>query len=257
MKTWKNFWKGLLVFLLLLLAWDLLCRAGIWSSYVLPSPGSVWRAFLNMSQSGELLQNIAVSLKRVLTGFVISFVLSFLFGLLSALFPKALPFYRPLLNALRHVPPLSLVPLLILWFGIGETPKIAVIVLASFFPMLINTDSGLAGCDKKLLEVGKTLGFSKSQQFFKIMLPYAVPDILVGMRIWLGYSLRAIVGAEMIAAASGLGYMILDAQTMSRTDKVIVGIVVIGAIGLVIDQLFKLVIRLVSHGRREVQECQN
>ena len=107
----------------------------------------------------------------------------------------------------------------------------------------MNIRKGLLSCDKKLLEVGKTCGLSKTACFFKIRLPWAFADILVGMRIGLGYSWRAIIGAEMIAAGKGLGYLILDAQQMSRSDKVIVGIFVIGLVGLLCDKAFLWIIR--------------
>ena len=154
--------------------------------------------------------------------------------------------YTRLMGVIRHIPPISLIPLLILWFGIGETPKLIVIVLASFFPILLNTETGIFGCDEKLVEVGKVLNFSKGKIFFRIQLPNAVPNILVGIRIGLGYGWRAIVGAEMIAATSGIGYLILDAQALSRTDKVIGGILVIGVIGLLTDALCGWVVRRVA-----------
>ena len=137
---------------------------------------------------------------------------------------------------------------MILWFGIGEVPKIIIIILTSFFPIFLNTKSGILSCDSKLIEVGDSLGFSNAQKFFKIMLPSAIPSILVGMRIGLGYSWRAIIGAEMIASARGLGYLILDAQQMSRSDKVIVGIFVIGILGYLCDKLFNFIIKKISHG---------
>lgn len=252
MKKFKNGAKGVPVFLLLLFLWWLACEMKVWSPYVLPAPQTVWHTMIKMLSGGELMHHIAVSMRRVFIGFGIAFFLAFGIALANAAFPKMAPWYSSLLNAARHIPPLSLVPLLILWFGIGETPKIIVIVLAAFFPVLLNADAGLAGCDKKLLEVGEMLRFSKIKKIFAIMLPNALPDLLVGMRLGLGNSLRAIVGSEMIAAASGIGYLILDAEAMSRTDKVLVGILFIGLIGLVIDGLFRLAIRLVSHGRREV-----
>lgn len=136
-----------------------------------------------------------------------------------------------LLVFIQHIPPLSLIPLLVLWFGIGETPKFLIIILATFFPIYLNMEDGLLRADPKLLEVGKTLGFSQRETLWKIRLPLALPTIVTGMRIGMGYSLRSIIGAEMIAADRGLGYFILDAQTMSRSDKVIVGILAIGLIG--------------------------
>ena len=235
--------KKYLGFFLVLFLWQLASNLELWSTYVLPPPKQVWGTFLTMLNSGDLLDSLFISFRRVAIGFTSAFILAFLLGLFTALFPKALPFYNKLLNIFRHIPPLSLVPLLILWFGIGETPKILVIILASFFPMLLNINAGLAECDKKLIEVGKVLNFTRTQILYRIMLPSAIPHILVGMRIGLGYSLRAIIGAEMIAASSGLGYLILDAQTMSRTDKAIVGIIVIGLLGLVIDYIFNIFIK--------------
>jgi sulfonate transport system permease protein len=114
--------------------------------------------------------------------------------------------------------------------------------------MYLNIVKGFTGCDKKLLEVGDVFGYSKLKRFFRISLPYASADILVGMRIGLGYSWRAIIGAEMVAASSGLGHMILFAQQMSRTDKVIVGIFVIGVVGYVTDWLFGLMIKRLLKG---------
>lgn len=227
--------KKIWIFLVLLAAWFIASQLGLWSSYILPSPQKVAGTAVTMLNSGELLEAVLVSLKRVLIGFCLAFVISFVLGIWGALVPKVRPYYETLLDFIRHVPPLSLIPLLILWAGIGETPKIIIIVLATFAPMLLNIDAGLAGCDKKLLEVGKTLGFTKRELFTKIMLPAAWPSVFVGMRVGLGYSLRAIIGAELVAASSGLGYMILDAQTMSRTDKAIVGIIAIGLLGLLLD----------------------
>ena len=123
-----------------------------------------------------------------------------------------------------------------------------IIVLASFFPMYLNIVKGFTGCDRKLLEVGDMFGYSRGRKFLRIILPYASADILVGMRIGLGYSWRAIIGAEMVAASTGLGHMILFAQQMSRTDKVIVGILVIGMVGYVTDRIFALAISKLLKG---------
>ena len=233
--------------LIIVLLWWAVSRAGLWSAYVLPSPERVWNSFTAMVRDGGLAVHIAVSLRRVLLGFSISFIMAFCLGAAAGWF-RRIEFYIPVFEFLRHVPPLSLIPLLILWSGIGETTKVIIIVLASFFPMFLNIKKGIAGCDQKLLEVGRSLRFSQWRLFCRIALPNALPDILMGMRIGLGYSWRAIISAEMIAAASGLGYMILDAQQMSRSDKVIVGIVVIGVIGFVCDRIFAAIMRLALPG---------
>lgn len=244
----KNFLKAALPAGVLFLLWQTASGMEIWSQYVLPSPARVFGSFWIMLSNGALFEHIAVSLVRVLYGFFLAFVLALLFGVLAGVYPVTTPYYKHIVEFMRNVPPLSLIALLILWFGIGETSKTIIIVLASFFPMFLNIKKGLASCDVKLLEVGYSLGFSKMKLFLKIMLPNALPDILVGMRVGLGYSWRAIIGAEMIAASSGLGYMILDAQQMSRSDKVIVGIFVIGIVGYLCDCLFSQIIRRILHG---------
>lgn len=241
----------MILIVVLLIAWKAASVSGIWSAYVLPSPEKVADSLKTMAVSGVLAKHIMISFQRVLTGFCIAFVLAFILGVLAAALPAAGDYYNTILEFMRNVPPISLIALLILWFGIGETSKIIIIVLASFFPMFLNIKKGFTSCDSKLLEVGKAYGFTYPRQFFRIILPYAFPDILVGMRIGLGYSWRAIIGAEMIAAGSGLGYLILDAQQMSRSDKVIAGILVIGVVGILCDKVFSLLIRAAVHGGGE------
>lgn len=222
--------------------WYGICEIGLFNAYVLPSPSKVLSSFLKMCASGEILQDISVSMIRVLKGFSIAFVLAFLLGMARAVVPGSGRYFEYLVQFFRNVPPLSMIPLLILWCGIGETTKVVIIVLASFFPMYLNIVKGFTGCDQKLLEVGDMFGYSRGEKFWKIVLPCALADILVGMRIGLGYSWRAIIGAEMVAASTGLGHLILFAQQMSRTDKVIVGIFVIGIVGYATDWIFGLVI---------------
>ncbi|WP_426348503.1 ABC transporter permease [Alloiococcus sp. CFN-8] len=228
--------------LIILLIWTIVSDLGVVSSYVLPSPSKVFDSFLKMLKSGEIFEDIYISYIRVLKGFGLATLIAFLLAMIRVIFPKCSDYYENIVQFLKNVPPLSLISLLILWFGIGEATKIGIIVLTSFFPIYLNTVKGFISCDKKLLEVGEIYGYSKRMSFFKIRLPYAMSDILVGMRIGLGYSWRAIISAEMIAASTGLGHMILFAQQMSRTDKVIVGILVIGVVGYLTDRLFALII---------------
>ncbi|MBE6024053.1 MAG: ABC transporter permease [Cellulosilyticum sp.] len=227
---------------IVILIWTIVSEMGIVSSYILPTPAKVLDSFIKMVKSGEIFEDIYISYIRVLKGFFISTLVAFALAMIRIILPKCSDYYEGILQFLKNVPPLSLISLLILWFGIGETTKIGIIVLTAFFPIYLNTVKGFVSCDKKLLEVGEVYGYSKVSSFFKIRLPYAISDILVGMRIGLGYSWRAIISAEMIAASAGLGHMILFAQQMSRTDKVIVGILVIGVVGYVTDRLFAWII---------------
>ena len=232
-------------------AWFIICKLEIFSTYVLPTPEKVFDSFLKMLASGEIFEDVVISFTRVFKGFFIAFLLAFALGMFRILVPASEKYYEYIVQFFRNVPPLSLIPLLILWCGIGETTKTVIIVLASFFPMYLNIVKGFTGCDKKLLEVGDAFGYSRLEKFRHIVLPYASADILVGMRIGMGYSWRAIIGAEMIAASSGIGHMILFAQEMSRTDKVIVGIFVIGIVGLVTDKIFGIALNKLFKGNGE------
>ena len=135
MKKDKSIYKSISVVAVIIFLWWLISYMGIFSSYVFPSPQKVLKSFLRMLESGELLKGVAVSTGRVLTGFGISFVLAFALGILTSLLPSADPWYRHILEFIRYIPPMALIPLLILWFGIGETSKIIIIVLTSFFPI--------------------------------------------------------------------------------------------------------------------------
>ena len=234
--------KTLISILVLLLIWIIVTKLELVSSYILPSPGKVLDSLIKMIKSGEVFEDFYISFIRVLKGFSIATISAFILAMFRIIIPKSTDYYETIVQFFKNVPPLSLIPLLILWFGIGETTKIAIIVLTSFFPIYLNTVKGFVSCDKKLIEVGEVYGYSKGKSFFKIRHPYAMSDILIGMRIGLGYSWRAIISAEMIAASTGLGHMILFAQQMSRTDKVIVGILVIGVVGYITDRLFAFVI---------------
>ena len=247
----KKVTKTCISIVILLLIWTIVTETGLVNSYILPSPLKVLDSFFKMVQSGEIFEDIYISYIRVLQGFLLATLLAFLLAMVRVVLPKYNDYYESILQFLKNVPPLSLISLLILWFGIGETTKIGIIVLTAFFPIYLNTVKGFVSCDKKLLEVGEIYGYSKAHSFLKIRLPYAMSDILVGMRIGLGYSWRAIISAEMIAASSGLGHMILFAQQMSRTDKVIVGILVIGVVGYITDRLFALIIDKTLKGSNE------
>ena len=247
-KAWHKWVKQAAVLCAIFAAWQLAATAGVWSELILPAPRTVWLTFVAMLRSGELLEHVWVSTTRVIIGFAISFVLAFFLGMLAGLKPRVTHYYDHVLEFLRHVPPLALIPLLILWFGIGETSRIVIIVLTMFFPVYFNVRKGFLSCDPKLLEVGETLGMNSAQRFVRIVVPQALPNILVGMRVGLGFAWRAIIGAEMVAAAAGLGYFIWHARQMSRSAAVVVGILTIGVIGMLFDALFRVIIKRAIKG---------
>lgn len=160
MKKIHSAFAPFLGILILLAVWFLLCRAEVFSPYLLPTPQKVFDSFLRMLFSGELLRDVLISFIRILKGFGIAFLLAFLLGMFRALLPAAEKYYNAIVQFFRNVPPLSLIPLLILWCGIGETTKTVIIVLASFFPMYLNIVKGFTGCDQRLLEVGDAFGYT-------------------------------------------------------------------------------------------------
>lgn len=235
--------RGLLLPLALLAAWQLVCVLGLFSPYLLPTPEHVWQSLGELCASGLLAKHLLVSLRRVAAGFAIACCLALPLGVLCGQSRRFGQYCWLLLEFLRHVPPLAAVPLIILWAGIGEASKLTIIVLASFFPLFLNTYSGIHNVDSRLLEVGHSLRFSQWQQLRFIRLPAALEAVAVGMQLALGYSWRALIGAELIAASAGIGYLILDAEEMSRPDVVLVGMLTIGLVGTLIDYVFLALIR--------------
>jgi len=245
--------KGIVLPMILVVIWTAISELHIVNEYIIPSPQKIFMAAFEMVKTGELAKNMVISLGRVIAGFIITFIIAFPMAVFIGAKPKSIPYIEPFMEFMRHVPPIATIPILILWFGIGETSKMVVIFLATFFPIFSNTLNGVTNYDKKLLEVGDSLGFSSKDKFFKIIFPQAMPSIMTGIQLGLGYSWRALMGAELIAASSGIGYMIVDAEQLSRPDIVIVGILSIGILGYVIDYiLIKVTGRLVNKYRKEI-----
>ena len=225
----------------LLALWQAASSAGWINPYLLPSPLRVAGAIRDAGAGGELARHVGASLLRVGEGFAITVCLALPLAVCASFAPRLTAAFNPLLTFLRNIPPLALVPVLILWFGLGEASKLALIVLTSFFPVFMGAVTGLGGVDANLVEMGRSLGFSRLRILQRIQFPECLPSLLNGLRLGLGFSWRAIIGAEMIAAASGLGYWILDAEEMARIDVVFAGILVIGALGIALDRLAYLV----------------
>lgn len=224
---------------LLVLFWWLAAEAAIFPPILLPAPQTVFSRALDLLSSGELFRHAGTSLARVAAGFLISAALAL---------GSAFLFYRHaaseraasiIFESLRIIPPLSLVPLLILWLGIDEAPKLAIVVLASFFPIHLSALDALKATGGRFAALSSVLGLSAREHFRHILLPGAAPGIFTGLRLGFGYAWRALVGAELIAAASGLGYLIEDASMLARTDVVMVGILTIAVLGVVCDALFR------------------
>jgi sulfonate transport system permease protein len=238
--TFRNrFFPIVIVFAGLALIWWAASASGLVNAFLLPSPAKVAAAFADLSASGELLKHTVASLRRVAIGYALAVLLAVPLAVAFSVSGALKAFIEPLLEFLRQIPPLALMPLLMLWLGIGETQKIGIIILACFFPIFLGMRGGIAQVDRKLVEVGKVCGLTQPEIIRRIVLPSALPALVIGLRIGLGYSWRALVGAELIASSAGLGYMITDAQDLARTDIVLAGILVIGLIGLAADFILK------------------
>lgn len=243
----------LLTPVLIILYWHILTSTELISPYLLPPPIKVWNSTLHLVSTGALQKHITISLFRVMSGFLLSCFL----GVFLACLASSSVIVEKLLSApislLRMIPPLATIPLLILFLGIGDTTQITIIVLASVFPIFLNTFDGLKRVDETQKELAKSLNLSPIRYALSIIAPNAIPSFITGVRLAFGYSWRALIGAELIAASSGLGYLIVDAQEMLKTDEVIVGILTIGILGWILDTVIKHVSKaLFSHRFPEI-----
>ena len=225
---------------LLFLFWWGTTETGSVPALLLPGPGRVAERFYSLLASGELVEHAATSMARVFSGFLISASSALVLALLVSRSERLRDALSLTLEALRVIPPLSLVPLLILWLGIDEAPKLAIVVLASFFPVYLSALSALRKTRSDYRDLAKIFGLSESDAVRHILIPGASPGIITGLRLGFGYAWRALVGSELIAAASGLGYLIEDASALARTDVVMVGILTIAVLGIVCDKLFRM-----------------
>ncbi|GGI45217.1 sulfonate ABC transporter permease [Paenibacillus marchantiophytorum] len=234
---------GALVPIIVLIAWQVLGQLGIISSLLFPTPIRIISAGIRLIQTGELYDNIKISVVRALSGFVLGGSLGLAFGIFVGLFRKTERALDPTVQMIRMVPHLAIAPLFILWFGIGETAKVLLIAKGAFFPLYINAFLGIRGVDNKLFDVTRVLGFSKWKQIIRLTIPGALPHILLGVRISLGVSWLGLVVAELMGSTSGIGYMMSDARQFSKTPVVFVGILIFAVFGIVADSAVRLLER--------------
>ena len=225
----------LFVPVMLLVLWELLSRKGVIKPTILPPPSDIWLVFFDMLKSGELLNHLTVSLWRVIKGFSTGAMLGLVTGVLIGLSPRVERALVLITGLLRPIPIIAWVPVLILWMGIDEASKITVIAIGSFWPVLLNVVHGIRNTDKKYVEVATIFEKSRWTLLTKVVLPSALPSIFTGIRIGIGIAWMSVVGAELIAASAGVGYMIMYARELSQADVMLVGVISIGITGLLID----------------------
>jgi sulfonate transport system permease protein len=236
--------------LALLALWQLASTTGVLPERLLAAPDKIAAAGLDLLRDGTLTSAIGVSLQRAVTGFVIGAVIGVGLALVAGLSPVGESAVDPPMQMLRALPLFGLIPLFILWFGIGESPKIALVAFGVAFPLYLNTFSGIRSVDGKLAEVGQVLRLGRFALVRHIVLPGALPQALVGLRQSLGVAWLALIVAEQINADKGLGFMINDAREFLRTDIVVLGLLVYAVLGLVTDAIVRLLERRALAWRR-------
>jgi len=230
--------RGLTFPIIVIAIWEVAARQAIIDPYFLPSPSSISYTYIDMLSSGLLQTHLLTSLQRLIYGFFIAATIAIPIGILVGKTRTFRHWVNPTLSFLQQIPPIAWIPI-ILWLGIDEASKVAVIVYAAFFPIFLNTVQGVISVDPKLIEVGRSFMLTPGEMIRRVYIPSAAMTIFVGLRLGLSNCWRALVGAELIAASSGLGSLIMDARNFSQADRIFVGIFTIGVAGLLIDYLLR------------------
>ncbi|MBY4947789.1 ABC transporter permease [Cupriavidus respiraculi] len=218
------------------------------SPAVLPSPELTAQTLYGLFSSGTIFRDIGASLGRVLTAWLLAACVAIPLGLLQGTRPRLARVVEPVVELFRPISPLAWIPMAILWFGIGEAGKVFIIFIATFFPILLNTVSGVKAVDPVLVRAGRVLGCnSDARLFWQVILPAAMPTILVGLRISFGIGWAAIIAAELVAANKGLGYLIANGMEILRSDQVLAGMVIIALLGILIDSGFRMLGHRLGH----------
>jgi sulfonate transport system permease protein len=225
--------------LLILVVWQLLCMGGILDERTMASPTQILGRAVELVQDGTLGSAILVSLKRVGLGLAIGATIGLVLALVAGLSRIGDAAVDPPMQMLRTLPFLGLIPLFIIWMGIGETPKIALIALGVAFPLYLNTLAGIRGIDRKTMEAARAMHLTWAQRIRHVVLPGAMPQMLTGLRQSLGIAWLALIVAETVSASSGLGYLINHARDFLQIDVIVVGLAVYSVLGLVTDALVR------------------
>jgi NitT/TauT family transport system permease protein len=222
---------------LIVLAWELAGRLRLVDPLFLPAPSSVASAFLDIVRTGEFFEHLLPSLNRALQGFAIAVILGVPIGFLFGWSRLARDYMGSVIEILRPVPPISLIPLAILWLGIGDLSKIGIIAWACFWPIFLNSTLGVQSINPILIKSATIMEIRGIRFFTKILLPAALPQVFTGLRISLAIALIVLVAAEMVGADRGLGYLILESERMFRSPLVFVGIISIAMIGYLLNEI--------------------
>ncbi|MCR4841786.1 MAG: ABC transporter permease [Eubacterium sp.] len=237
---------SLICFCLIIAAWCILTFGGMVSDLFLPSPVAVIKRLVELYKDGSLWANCYESTMRVLIGWLWSAVVALPVGMIMANSKKFSAFIQPIIEFARYLPVVALVPLTLLYLGIGETQKYTIIFLGTFFQLVLMVCDTVSGVDKNLINAARTLGAGKWQVYKEVIFPAALPGLMDDFRLTIGWAWTYLVVAEMVAAENGLGYMILRSQRYLATDTIFAGLILIGLIGLITDFIFRILTRIVA-----------
>lgn len=238
---------GLVLPILIFALWQTLSTNGTFSPTQLPQPIEVLTAGIDLNNRGMLVQHIAISVQRVLVGFAIGAILGIALGSAVGLSKFMSQLLMPAIGALRAVPSLAWAPLLLIWMGIYEEPKITLVAIGAFFPVFTTVAAGLAAVDRKLIEVGRSYGLTGLKLVYRVLLPAAAPTILSGVRLGLAQSWLFLVAAELIGSSKGLGYLLLDSQNTARTDVLFLSILLLAILGKLTDVIVGILEKRTLH----------
>ncbi len=246
MSKGKKVVYGLFIPVVIIVVWYFYTTYSNVPDSLLPKIQNVGMAFKEMVSQGQLQNDLAVSFLRVIKGFLVSGITGIILGAMMGMSKKINALLLPTITAIRQIPVIAWIPLIILWVGIGEGSKVVIIVIAASFPVLVNTLSGFTSTPAGYIEVARLYNLNRWQTFIKVYLPHALPQMLVGLKLGLSVSWMALVASELIAASSGIGYRMNDARSLMRSDKVIVCMVVIGLTGIIMDKVISLIFEAVT-----------
>lgn len=231
--------SGLVMWVLLFAIWSI--GALFYTDDFLPGPLRTLEGTVDLIADGTLANDIKFSLIRVLKGWGLGLLFAIPAGLCVGYFKPVGYIFEPFLNFFRFVPAIGFITLFLLWFGVGESSKVALIFYAVIFPVMVNTIAGVRGVDGSLIEAAESMGAGRSKVFFTVIVPSAVSNIFTGVRLGLSGAIICIVAAEMLAASEGVGYLIYTSRLYYRTDWIFTGIFTLGLIGLLADQLLRFI----------------
>lgn len=234
----------------LLCAWELVARLVWRDAQVLPSPAQSLAAAWTHLGARELLAHVATSLARIAGGFALAAVAGILLGIASGWYPVLARIVRPIVDLLRPIPPLAWIPMAIVWFGLGEASKWFVIFLGAFFPIYTNAWRGMTSIPAPILRAARTMDVDGTELLLRVAIPAALPDIATGLRIGFGLAFGILVAAELIAADSGMGYLVMQSRELGQLGVAIFGVLLIGVVSLIADRFLDAALRRVGGGAR-------